>query len=225
MKLVECEQCGGVNRVGGFSVRRIALCGKCRAPLPEPISIRAVRQLDRLKYWIILGLVVGGAMVTGRFREPTREPLPVAQSPARPAIAPTRLVSTFPVVPISQGVQDVYSTGERIAPLRIRTPTGTDNYYVKIVDATSGAPVMTLFVLAGQAFDTEVPLGSYRVKYATGTVWYGTERLFGPDTRFSEAARTFEFRRQGNQLSGYTIELIRQQGGNLSTTRISPEQF
>ena len=122
-------------------------------------------------------------------------------------------------------MHQLFTNAEQIAPFRIVTPSGAESYYVKLVDAFSGALVMTFFVYGGQSFETEVPLGTYRVKYATGSTWYGEDHLFGPDTRYSEADKTFEFSVQGNQISGYTVELIRQRGGNLHTKSISANQF
>ena len=84
---------------------------------------------------------------------------------------------------------------------------------------------MTFFVNGGESFEADVPLGIYRVKYASGLTWYGAEHLFGPGTRYSEADKTFEFALQGNQISGYTLELIQQRGGNLHTKSISAAQF
>jgi hypothetical protein len=131
----------------------------------------------------------------------------------------------FPEKPVKQGVHQLFTSAKLIAPFRIVTPVGTEKYYVKLIDATTDAPVMTFFIYGGQSFDTHVPLGAYHVKYATGTTWYGTSGLFGPDTRYSETDKTFTFTSFGNQINGYTIELIRQHGGNLHTKSISANQF
>ena len=62
-------------------------------------------------------------------------------------------------------------------------------------------------------------------KYATGKTWYGTEHLFGPETIYSEADKTFIFARKENGYSGYTIELILQQFGNLRTQKIQKSEW
>lgn len=150
-----------------------------------------------------------------------------ATSPASRTVTPLR--QDVPVLPPAQtpspGVQQVFSTAERIAPFRIVTPAGAENYYVKLVDARTGAPVMTVFVNGGRSLDVDVPLGTYRVRYASGQTWYGEPTLFGPDTSLNESATQFTFGVQGDQVSGYTIELIKQVGGNLQTRTISPGQF
>lgn len=97
---------------------------------------------------------------------------------------------------------------------------------VKLIEVGSGVSVMSMFIRGGQSFETKAPLGAYRVKYATGvTWWYGDQHLFGPTTQYSEADKTFEFSRVGNQISGFTVELIRQQAGNLHTKRSQAGQF
>jgi hypothetical protein len=85
--------------------------------------------------------------------------------------------------------------------------------------------VMTFFVQGGQSFEAVVPLGTYRVKYATGSTWYGVDEVFGRDTRYSEAIKTFEFSVKTNQNSGNTIELASQGGSNPHTKTISTHQF
>ena len=92
--------------------------------------------------------------------------------------------------------------------------------YRKLTDWETGAPVQTIFIRAGQTAETTVPLGSYRLRYAAGETWLGEEKLFGDATIYSQADKRFDFERQGNQVSGYTVELILQTDGNLSTRRI-----
>ncbi len=96
-------------------------------------------------------------------------------------------------VAIEQGVVEVFSRADRIAPLQIITPEGDTSYFVKLVDADSSAAIMTMFIRGGQTFETQVPLGRIRVRFATGTVWQGTEQLFGRETAFQEADRTLDF--------------------------------
>lgn len=82
-----------------------------------------------------------------------------------------------------------------------------------------------MFIRAGQSAETLVPLGTYRIRYATGETWYGEDFLFGPQTSYSEADQSFRFMDEGYQYSGYTLELFLQRHGNLSTNRITPDQW
>ncbi|MEQ1658682.1 MAG: hypothetical protein ABL896_07885 [Hylemonella sp.] len=150
-------------------------------------------------------------------------------TPQTSAPAPlfTKTEPEWPEVPFKQGVHRVFTEKERIAPFQIATPVGEESYYVKLVDVTNGKTVMTMFVRGGQTWETKVPLGSFKVKYATGMKWYGPqpERLFGPQTRVNEADSVFHFRVEGNRVNGYTIQLIKQVGGNLKTRPIGRNDF
>lgn len=110
------------------------------------------------------------------------------------------------------------------APLTVNTAAGSD-YFLKLEDASSGAAVMTVFVHGGLSAQVEVPLGTYRIKYASGETWYGPEHLFGPDTGCSMADRNFAFAATVTGVSGYTITLYKVRGGNLGTTKIAKDRF
>ncbi len=118
-----------------------------------------------------------------------------------------------------------FSTAEAIAPLRIVTRNDNQNYFVKIEEYSSGRDIATVFVRSGQSVDIDVPLGSYRLKYAAGSTWYGESYLFGPSTAYSKADERFDFSIVGNQVSGYTVELYLRPDGNLKTSKISPSEF
>jgi hypothetical protein len=123
------------------------------------------------------------------------------------------------------GSEYKYSMAEAVAPLTISTRQGTGHYFVKIVDWATDAPVLTVFVQSGQSVSTKVPLGSYKIKYAAGSQWYGQTYLFGPDTSYSMADKRFDFEETGNEVSGFTVELFLQPNGNLRTKRITPKDF
>lgn len=225
MRIVQCVHCGAQNRVANYSLNRTAVCGKCHMQLPEPPFMRTARLAVKYKYWIILGVIIGGAALMDEFRSPVKS-LPAGSRTNYQGYSPPSIASVnYPTVPVSQGVHQLFTNAEQIAPFRIVTPSGAESYYVKLTNAFTGALVMTFFVYGGQSFETEVPLGTYRVKYAIGSIWYGEDHLFGPDTHYSETDKTFEFSVQGNQINGYTVELIRQRGGNLHTRSISANQF
>jgi hypothetical protein len=112
----------------------------------------------------------------------------------------------------------------RIAPLRISV-SPKKHYYIKIVDAHTERRVLTLFIRSGQTAKVEVPTGTFRLRYAVGDNWYGREYKFGPEDRHFEADDTFTFEIDGQQVRGHRIELILQQGGNLSVEPIPEEEF
>ena len=111
------------------------------------------------------------------------------------------------------------------APLRILTTGNDTHYYLKLEESGTGRSALTVFVRSGHQVDMRVPFGTYVVKYASGQKWYGYQHLFGPDTAYTKADSTFAFRREGNQIKGFSITLYTVEGGNLSTLPIKPNDF
>ncbi len=114
---------------------------------------------------------------------------------------------------------------EMVAPLKFITKNDGNNYWIKVFDWTSNAVVKEIFIRSGHSYETSVPLGTYGIKYAAGKTWYGPEKLFGKGTIYSKAEQSFSFSIQNNQYSGYTIELILQNNGNLRTKAISEKDW
>ena len=130
-----------------------------------------------------------------------------------------------PVQPLPlSGAVGRFGDGNPVAPLNVRT-RGRVHHFVKVSDWATDQPVATLLVRAGQSAQMLVPLGTYRIKYATGETWYGEDFLFGPETGYSKVDKQFQFVDAGDHYTGYTVELIPQEGGNLGTSRITPEQW
>lgn len=70
-----------------------------------------------------------------------------------------------------------------------------------------------------------MPLGTYKIKYANGKIWYGRDHLFGPGTDVFLAEGEFEFKLDGSHVLGHEVELIKQINGNLDTIQISLDEF
>lgn len=117
-----------------------------------------------------------------------------------------------------------YTDRKAVAPFEIKSSYG-GNYLVKLADAVTDEPVLTVFVRGGDTVNLEVPLGTYFVKYAAGDKWYGYTHLFGPTTGYSKADKVFNFHYSDNRISGYTITLYKVRNGNLRTGSISASEF
>lgn len=117
-----------------------------------------------------------------------------------------------------------YTSRAGVAPLEIQTSAGS-NYLVKLEDVSTGSNILDVFIRGGSTIEIEVPLGTYRLKYAAGQTWYGYEHYFGPSTGYSKADSNFRFYNDGYRISGYTVTLYQVRDGNLSTSRLSPGQF
>ncbi|SIO66968.1 hypothetical protein SAMN05443247_11583 [Bradyrhizobium erythrophlei] len=118
------------------------------------------------------------------------------------------------------GIYARYGAFDPIAQFTIRTPSGS-NYYVKLENAETGRPIATYYVYGGVPLDTQVPAGTYVLKYAVGQAWCSEADLFGDATVTEKADRLFQF----DDGYEYEVELIAQRGGNLPTNRISRGQF
>jgi hypothetical protein len=111
------------------------------------------------------------------------------------------------------------------APLRITTRNDGYHYLVKITSPGSTVPVSEFFIRGGETVESQLPLGTYELKYASGKTWFGTIHLFGPETSYSKAESLFEFVDNGDHIRGYTVELYTQANGNLHTAEIPASQF
>ncbi len=133
----------------------------------------------------------------------------------------SRTGSPRPVTGWMSGTQD----GQ--APLSVKCQSDT---MIVLEDKYSGQVVATYFCRGGQTLETTVPLGTYRLKYGSGDVWYGPTLAFGPGTggssaSYAEADSDLVFRVAGSYVEGHHIELIKQIRGNLSTDPISVSDF
>jgi len=107
------------------------------------------------------------------------------------------------------------------SPLQINTPAyGGDDYFVKLVNTRTGKSV-GVFVRSGTTTEVQVPDGTYSVRYATGSQWYGTRFLFGFNAHYSRANQEFTF----SNGSGYTLTLQKVAHGNLRTSSMSASDF
>jgi hypothetical protein len=131
-----------------------------------------------------------------------------------------------PPVPIKSGLVWNKTGRKTEAPFQIVT-RGDHNYFVKLVDSFTGLDAVAVYVPGGRTLDVEVPLGTYEMRYAAGNSWRGEKHYFGAGnlTSYSKTDETFYFKIDGNQISGYTIELFIQSDGNLHTENIDASQF
>lgn len=133
----------------------------------------------------------------------------------------------IPSIPLPEsGETRRFTQQEAVAPFEIKSSIGS-YYLVKLVDAYSGAEVLTVFLHGGETVQIKVPLGTYIVKYGAGTRWYGYghKEVFGQQGAYTKADKLFIFERNDYQVTGYTITLYAAVGGNLHTYAIRPEDF
>lgn len=124
----------------------------------------------------------------------------------------------------SSSLLDRFRSPIGLPGLRVHAPGGL-NYFLKLSDWTSNAPAVELFVRGGETVDVEIPFGTYRVRMAAGTTWYGEKTRFGPDTAYTQIDQPMTFAVEGDRLVGHQLELSLVRDGNLRPSRINPDQF
>lgn len=213
--------------------------GTQRATFTKKTKSNKLRHFKKNWGWyLVLGLIVFAIISSALNPAPARKQSTTLTKPPsgqkgdifdQIAIEPPRKAEpTFsePVQPLPiNGAIKRYVEDEAIAPLKITTRESGNHYFVKIVDWYTNRLVCTVFIRSGQFVSLDVPLGTYKLKYATGEQWYGTKFLFGPATTYSVADKQFDFEIRGDHVSGYTVELYLRPHGNLKTNRISAEEF
>ena len=236
--VVRCPSCGQLNRISHTPSDKRPICGKCWAnldtpqrqspPPPPPLPTSPPSSPNPKGKslpgggWIIAVCVIGGLIWLGSRSDNTSS----ARKPSSSQYAPpARSAPIYPVQALPyNGEVRTYTGRERVAPLEIRASSGS-HYVVKLVDAYTKAPVMTVFVRSGMTANVDVPLGNYEFRYAAGDAWYGYEHLFGPATGYSKADKLFDFRDTGYEVSGYTVTLYKVPNGNLHTSSIRANEF
>jgi hypothetical protein len=109
---------------------------------------------------------------------------------------------------------------------------GGSNYFIKLEDMHE-RPARAYFLHGGLTQTFPVPLGTFALKYATGSSWCGEGEFFGDETVYHKADRTLLFDQTVHAdadgtttlTSDVTVELIRQRNGNLPTHTISRKEF
>ena len=78
---------------------------------------------------------------------------------------------------------------------------------------------------AGETTEFDVPFGTYRMKLAAGSTWYGEKIRFGPNTSYFAVNGVSEFKQEGDMLLGHELILSPVKNGNLTKTTFSASQF
>jgi hypothetical protein len=207
-----------------YSFTRLPRCGKCRARLPEKIGLKIARFKNRWRTQILiliyLSIFIGaGAGLWAVEAEKKAAPPRLSEllSELR-KIQPDHCIGRPQP---RQGIYQSYVPFPSIAMLTIKTAPAA-NYFVKLADAATGDPAITIFVTGGSTVTEYVPLGEFVLKFATGKSWCSEDELFGTETGISVADDKFVFDQNS---PAWIVELIHQRGGNLRTHAISRHEF
>lgn len=163
--------------------------------------------------WIILvgiGLSIWGAYSNTKTSGSSR---------TRPSAEATRSLPPAMALPQTGAFDSSVSTTQNA--IIVKTRSGGRHTLAKI-ETLDGREVTRGFIRAGGQHRFDLPLGTYVMKTASGTTWYGSTVLFGPETSYSRPDDTFPLTSRGES---WTVELIPQANGNLRDRPISAAQF
>jgi hypothetical protein len=163
---------------------------------------------------VALFALVGAVMLSGKLEPGTNAGIG-AETVKQRFSAPIVFEST-------RTISRVHS--DYFAPFTVKTSSGAD-YYLKLVDIFTQEVALTAYIRGGEMLTTRAPIGMFEMRYAVGSDWYGSTLLFGPNTSYFKAEKQFTFEYGDGSAKGYTIELIKQTGGNLRTRPMSGSQF
>ncbi|MCL2784246.1 MAG: hypothetical protein FWD55_02180 [Propionibacteriaceae bacterium] len=80
--------------------------------------------------------------------------------------------------------------GKSGQPFKVITGPGEDRHVTFFKWGTS-TPVVSAYVKAGATLNIRVPVGSYRLVYASGDTWYGNQYSFGPSGYYHEFKESY----------------------------------
>ncbi len=88
-------------------------------------------------------------------------------------VLPLTACESFP----KDGVNTAASRGRTVT---VRVDKGGRNTYVQFADADTGVIRGDAFISPGKNVNIKIPEGTYIVRFASGSAWYGPNLLFGP---------------------------------------------
>lgn len=223
----------------GFNQSKAALPSEQKRTVEKPIGYipnssyvpipwwRSTKILARLGLVLIAAVLICSVIfvVVPGLPDPTA----AVSSPPTVSTDPSPIIFPDPL-PTPPNRKIFYSNpnfGEKIALLTIDATSqpASSGFYVKVRLAYTNTPLLTFFVRGGKEATVHVPLGTHEIFYASGTEWYGTDLLFGPDTSYFRADQLFKFYEEDDYVNGWTVTLGKQYDGNLDIDQISADEF
>lgn len=130
----------------------------------------------------------------------------------------------LPEIPPDDGVVSATDSRECLCPFRITVPSGESDYYLTLKNITDGYKI-NIYLSSGNTMEIAVPLGVYKFIYCCGKNWYGYEHLFGDESYYYTTDDTFNFYKSSTHYCGHSVELIKQENGNMEEKKLTPEQY
>ena len=76
---------------------------------------------------------------------------------------------------------------------------------MKFVDTRTNSDVIRFFVRPHSTAKIDMPTGTYELRYAYGSTWYGTADLFGSSTRYQKDEEAYPFTSTSTSSTIWTV--------------------
>ena len=130
---------------------------------------------------------------------------------------------------------------QRVCPFKVEVPAGNDYYiYLQYIGepdtstkkrnrlSSAKSPYendVAIYVQGSKTANVKVPIGNYKLYYATGETFFGTDSLFGSSTSYYTSSETLSFSAEKNGYAGHTLTLKPSVGGNFGTRPMGESSF
>ena len=158
---------------------------------------------------------------------------PSAPSPPpivlRPVVVSTPQANPFMLIeqePESGEVKTFAPNLKGVGELHIKTAPNK-NYLVRVYEVAppNDRLILRVFIRGGHTEMVKVPLGSFVVKFASGTDWISEWELFGPETQYAKADGVFTFGETDEWITTYSLTLYKVPDGNIRLATIPANEF
>lgn len=138
--------------------------------------------------------------------------IPVARDMIREGYIPTFEGEDLPF-PDSGSVTVANDVTASSATSSLTVEAGPAHAMVQLFEPETSRHVITLYVRKGDRKTTRVPPGTFRMRVAEGSRWFGPQRFFGRGMTYEEVADLIDFPSRG----GAGIRLVRVPYGEVKT--------
>lgn len=145
-------------------------------------------------------------------------PRPKTMPTAKPSPSP----SPKPLLTPSNGRVFLCTAENRPSSFKV-TNGSSSNYFMKFVKAGTDTTVIAFFVRGNSTATIDMPTGTFELRYAYGTDWYGIHKLFGENTRYAKDEEYYEFTRTKNWSISLYASLDYEQ--KMDVKNISADEF
>lgn len=157
---------------------------------------------------LILGLLAV-AMVCGSYapnKAPSKPQSTTTTTTQKPASTTTKPPVKTPTAQTMPSNGYVFYSRYTNKPCQFEVENNSSSaYYMKFVDTRTDADVIRFFVRPYSTATVDMPTGTYELRYAYGSTWYGTADLFGSSTRYQKDEEAYPFTSTSTSSTIWTV--------------------